>query len=244
MKSILLKLIEADVLRDEKWFRALRRFRLFRHIPFVEFALAAGSMAMDTAVKNSDIDVIVGAKCGRIFTARLFSVAFFGVFGWRRRKPHDALRAHGPENQDKICLNHFVTEKRYPLSSPYNEYWKRLYQTLVPIWGASATFQKIAAAKREWIGAEMDIEKALRDGDRRYLDIARPSLFKFLGEKILSGLLGDFFEHTAKRAQIRRIEKSIAQTSGYKPRMVYTDDELEFHPDTRRTENYFSKNLS
>ena len=90
-----LKHIEAEVMRDEKWFRALRKLRIFRHIPFVEFVLVAGSMAMDTANDNSDVDIIVGARFGRIFTARLATALTLGLFGWRRKKPHGHKKRAG-----------------------------------------------------------------------------------------------------------------------------------------------------
>ncbi|MEK9186408.1 MAG: hypothetical protein AAB885_02360 [Patescibacteria group bacterium] len=41
-----------------------------------------------------------------------------------------------------------------------------------------------------------------------------------------------------KRIQVKKIESGLAKQSGYKPRIVYTDQELEFHPDTRRIEDF------
>jgi predicted nucleotidyltransferase len=46
----------------------------------------AGSLATGNIQENSDFDVIVGVKRGRIFTARFFGVALFGLLGWRRKK--------------------------------------------------------------------------------------------------------------------------------------------------------------
>src|SRR3989338_3476442 len=108
---------QQQVLHDKKWIKFLRRTWLFKHIPFVDFALAAGSMATGNVRPESDFDVIIGARAGRIFTARFFCVIAFGFFGWRRAKLN-----HKESAADKICLNHFVTEKSYQLSGSRNTY--------------------------------------------------------------------------------------------------------------------------
>src|SRR3989338_9483980 len=81
---------QQQVLYDKKWIKFLKRTWLFRHIPFVEFAVAAGSLATGNVNPDSDFDVIIGARAGRIFTARFFSVLGFGIFGWRRGRLHGA----------------------------------------------------------------------------------------------------------------------------------------------------------
>ena len=43
--------------------------QLFQYVPF-DFVFAAGSMAMGTVRQDSDFDVLVGVRHGRIFTAR------------------------------------------------------------------------------------------------------------------------------------------------------------------------------
>src|SRR3989338_8362689 len=94
---------QQQVLYDKKWRKFLRRTWLFKYIPFVDFALAAGSMALGNVSPESDFDVIIGARPGRVFTTRFFCVVAFGVFGWRRTKLN-----HRESAADKICLNHFV----------------------------------------------------------------------------------------------------------------------------------------
>src|SRR3989338_347520 len=134
---------------DKKWIVFLRRSRLFRHIPFVEFALAAGSMALGNVRESSDFDVIVGARSGRIFTARFFAILFFGMRGWRRKKLH--IGEEKPkETRNKICLNHFVTEARFCLRPPHSPYWKTLYQNLVPLCGDREKITAFFKANESW----------------------------------------------------------------------------------------------
>lgn len=214
----------AQVLYDRKWKKFLRRARLFRHIPFVEFTFGAGSMAVGSVHKDSDFDVIVGARRGRIFTARFFAVIAFGFFGWRRKKlTHDEAAA------DKICLNHFVTESSCTLSPPHNASWLTLYARLVPLFGTVETMQAFFDANARWMGER-----------RRYSDDLRheyrtSSRVKQLFERICSGRAGDALERALKAGQVALIRRSLhAPEIGSAPRIKYTDDELEFHPDTRR----------
>lgn len=217
-----------DVLHDRKWRLLLRRAALFRHVPFVLGALAAGSMALGNVRESSDFDVLVIARKGRIFTARFFSILFFGARGWRRTKlSHDEMAA------DKICLNHFVTTEKMRLDPPYNVYWEELYRHLVPLYGARETINAFFAAN-DW----MNPLRLYRD-DLRHIAGA-PSGPRLLIEKFLAGKTGDWLERALKGFQVRRIERGLAASAGHNPRIRYGDTELEFHSDTRRIDQMVS----
>lgn len=233
---------QQQVLHDKKWIKFLRRTWLFRFIPFVEFALAAGSLATGNVHADSDFDVIIGARYGRIFTARFFSVLGFGLFGWRRKRLHGGAvymtdksnKTYKSETADKVCLNHFVTEKSYRLAEPHNAYWKNLYQNLVPVYGDPEKINSFFAANQDWMG------------ERVYTDDLRhkyrgPSFVEKIRECLLGGRLGDWLERRLKNFQVKRIERGLAESAGYKPRLIYTDAELEFHPHTKRIEEYLQQ---
>lgn len=215
-----------QVLYDKKWIIFLSRTWLFRHLPFVDFALAAGSMALGNVNPNSDFDVIIGVRRGRIFTTRAFAIMAFGIFGWRRKKMD-----HHETASDKICLNHFVTEKSYKLSPPHSSYWRALYKNLVPVYGDRRRIEEFFSANADWIGEKVDCAEDLRRFGRG------ASAFEKSIEFFLGGRFGDWVERILRTVQIRRIESGLAKNPpGYKPRIAYGDDELEFHPDTRRIE--------
>ena len=136
-----------EVLHDEKWVKFLKRAGLFRHLPFVDFVLGAGSLATGRVSPDSDFDVIVGVRQGRIFTARFFAILAFGFFGWRRRRlnHHEAAR-------DKVCLNHFVTPLAYRLPPPYSHSLRELYKNLVPVWGDMEKINAFFMANHLWLG--------------------------------------------------------------------------------------------
>jgi len=219
-----------QVLYDKKWEKFLKRAWPFRHIPFVDFVLAAGSLAYGNIRKESDFDVIVAARSGRIFTARFFCAAAFGLLGWRRKRlSHDETAA------DKVCLNHFVIPASYRLSPPHNVYWKNLYFNLVPVFGDPVRINEFFAVNGDWL----EEEKKYRD-DLRHLHKSSSRL-KIFFEEIFSGKFGDAIERFLKKIQVRRIERSLkSDAPGYKPRIIYSDRELEFHPDTKRIEIWYS----
>lgn len=216
---------------DKKWSKFQKRASLFNHLPFVDFVLGAGSMAMGTAKENSDFDVIVGVRPGRIFTARFLAVAIFTLRGWRRKNhiKEDKLSA-----KDKICLNHFVAPESYRLRPPHNEYWNKLYQSLVPLLGDREKITTFFNENCVWM-------KVLVLPDFAKWQKSKRTLTRVVLEFILKGKLGDAIESFLKNVQVKKIEKGIMHISGYKPRIVYSDTELEFHPDTRRIEEIIAR---
>lgn len=215
------------VLHDKKWFKFLSRAQLFRHLPFVEFVLGSGSMALGRVSPDSDFDVVVGVRRGRIFTARFLAVLVFGFLGWRRKRLH-----HDESASDKICLNHFMTPNAYRLAPPYTDSWRELYKKMVPIWGDQEKLNAFFTANGSWMG-----EERVCVDDMRF-DLRSESPIKNKLENMLSGALGDLVENWSRRFQLWKIRRSLAAGPvGYKPRLRYNDEELEFHPDRRKFEN-------
>ena len=213
---------ESDKVLEDKWRRLLRYRRFFRHIPFIEFVLVAGSMALGTVDKHSDLDVIVGARDGRIFTVRFLCVALFGLLRVRRRGID-----RGEKASNKLCFNHFVTPAKYTLSPPYNAYWIKLYQNLVPLFGKRNGIERFFKAN-DWA------KPGKVKNNSRWLQ-RDTSVVKKFSERMLGGRLGSALERFVKRYQVRRIERGVARGAlGFEPRFRYDDTELEFHMDTRR----------
>lgn len=226
------------MLCDIKWHALIKRTWLLRHIPFIEFAFGSGSLAVGNVDNESDFDLLIGARRGRIFTARFFATAYFGLFGWRRSKEHGNAQA-----ANKMCLNHFVTPATYRLQLPHNAYWEILYQRLVPVYGSEQNLQAFFDANSDWAG------QRVIGADERYRHHV-PSASKVLIEQLLAGSIGDWIERRLKSMQVRRIERGLHEAVGARtlhqmtvqgageaavvklpPLIVYTDEELEFHPD-------------
>ena len=207
----------------QKWEKFLRRVKPFRFVPFVEFVLAAGSLATGKVREGSDFDVMVGVRQGRIFIARFFAVVVFKIFGYHRRGID-----HKDDVSDKICLNHFVTKKRYKLNPPYTGTWTELYQSLVPVMGDENKISQFFEAN-DWMKPRRIYKR-----DERYIERDN-SLVKSFLEWILGGKLGDLLERL-KFIQIYQIKRGLDKTLGYKGRVFWSDDELEFHSDRSKFE--------
>jgi hypothetical protein len=215
------------VLHDMKWFVLLRRARVLRWIPFVRFALAAGSMATGVVSKDSDFDLILGVRFGRMFTARFLLITVLGALGWRRRN-----LSHGTSARDTLCLNHFVTERSYRLREPHNPYWQNLYRSLVPVYGERSVLEAFFAANEDWVGTGIGYREDLRHR------MEHPAGLTRIIERMLSGRFGDAAESWLRGPQLVRLRAKLLHLAGYKPRLVLSDEELELHLDTKRIEEY------
>jgi len=212
-------------LYDRKWSKFLRRVRLFKFVPFVEFVLVSGSLATGRVRESSDFDVLVGVRQGRIFTTRFLSVLIFELAGYRRRAADHSVGA-----PDKICLNHFVTPKRYRLNPPYDDSYEELYRSLAPVMGDEERIRQFFD-DNDWLKPPRTYQR-----DDRYVG-EDTSRFKKSMEFVLGGRLGGWLEKRLKTPQVKRIERGLEGALGHDGRIVYTDGELQFHPDRSKWVN-------
>lgn len=217
----------SEKLFDKKWAKFLKYRSIFSFIPFLDFVIASGSLALGKVNENSDFDVIIGARAGRIFTVRFFCFLFFEMLGIRRDKLDK-----GASFKDKICFNHFVTKNSYKLRPPHNLYWEELYQNLVPVFGKREVAESFLGANDFLIKGKINSFERFRVSGFNFL--------RFFLESILDGRFGDFIEKKLKGIQLARIEKTlVAYGTGFQPRLRYDDEELEFHPDNIKHKSYY-----
>jgi hypothetical protein len=202
-----------DILLDKKWKKVVRLANWFKFVPFINFAIINGSMALGTVTPKSDFDVLIGVRDGRIFTARYLALFLFSLLGVRRR---DDSEGSGP---DKLCFNHFVTEKSF--SKPSRNFYRcELYKTMVPIYGKKEEIVKFIKAN-EWSGLEINAVYNLR-----YKESGAEWL-KFILENILGSKLGNFLEKLLKSVAVHRLSAYVKKRA--RGRVNISDTELEFH---------------
>ena len=220
--------IEAMKESEEK----LKRLFLWRWVflltPFVKGAFVSGSVAGGWVREESDIDILVVVKGGRIWTARLFLTLFMSILGIRR---------HGNLIANQICLNHYINENslEIPLKSLYNAH---TYINLIPLVDRAGTFKRFFK-KNSWIQRYFWQKETL--GNRNeyiYQFPARQFLERFalldrgLDEVVCSGFLGDLFERGAKVIQLYLIRRNPL-TGKVGGRVQADDSQLEFHPESK-----------
>jgi len=207
-----------DVLRDEKWFKFLKQAKWFRYLPFIELVFGTGSMAVGNIKEDSDFDVLIRTRDGRIFTARFFSKIWFGILGLSRKPKHGRH-----EQKDKICLSHFFTKEVKDPGLPYDEERAVLHLYLIPLFGP----------KEKMINFFSELEKVEKkreyEEDLRHF-AEKGSFFKFFLENLFKGKLGDFVEKWLKWLQIKKIERNMRGIEIREGGIVrYTDKEIKFH---------------
>ena len=173
------KIYKEQSLLDKKWKKLLGLGRFFSYVPFIDFVLVGGSMALGNVSEKSDFDVLVGVRKGSIFTARYLALLIFSLLGARRLDDSEY------SSPDKFCFNHFVTEETYS-KPPYNYYRRELFRNSIPIYGDAGKIEKFL--KENGVGIA-----GLKILDHRYLG-SNKNLFAVILEKLFSGKLGDFVE--------------------------------------------------
>lgn len=204
-----------DLMVDLKWKRFLRKARWLRIIPFLEFAVASGSMAFGNATALSDFDLLVSVRPGKMFTARYAINFLFTLLGARRMSDlHDA-------DANKLCFNHFVTESTYT-KSPHNLYRQQLHKNIVPLVGSRRAISAFLKAN-QWSGTTESLAWDGRFFEKRTYPVKR--FFELL-------FAPRFWETRIFRPiALRRLERYV-ERKPHTGRVVLSDEELEFHFDT------------
>lgn len=191
-------------------------------VPFVRFVGLTGSLAYDTAKKDSDIDLFIITKYKRIWTCRFFAVALLTVFGLYRTGNLPKQRA------GKFCLNRYVTDE-YLLVNPQNRYHAQDYTQMLPLFDHGLVYKNFLK-KNQWM------EKYGYYPPRRAIALIQSagvlSTIRIILEWILSRTLGDWFEARVKSFQLKSIMKDNRVNrpgSG----LFVDDNELRFHPNPR-----------
>ena len=206
-------------IQKEKWRLLKKRARRFRRVPFLEFAIVSGSMALGSAAEYSDFDAVLGCRRGRIFTVRFFAHLIFTLGGAGRRAGDSKQKS-----KDKFCFAHFMTPAGYRLSGPHTFAWEEIYRNLVPVYGQTE-------AVEDFFRVNGWAERAITPLDWRWIPAGRSFLRSAL-ELLLGGFFGDGVEKILRFWQIRRINQSRkfpAFGLDHPNRLYVSDEELEFH---------------
>ena len=215
-------------LADWKWKKAKKIFQIMQITPFLKMVLVSGSLAMGNSKNESDIDLIITAKKGRIWTVRTFITLLTSVLGARR---------HRNVTKNKICLNHYITDEslKIPVESLYNA---PSYVHLINVYKSESDkkmFQKFQE-ENKWIKKYARNYKPSELGGFR--SIGKNKIFGLVSsffEIILSGKFGNYLEKKLSEIQSGRIKKDkLYKKSG--GRITIDDNQLEFHPNSREAD--------
>lgn len=223
--------MERNKLAELKWRKARRYLFWIQLLPFIEGVFVSGSLALGHANEESDLDILVIAKQGRVWMARLLVLLLYGLTGVRRRHGD----THAP---DKICPNHFITTAslHIPFPSLYNA---QTYLHLVPVyarqpelindfWEANGWINRFIHSAYSSLPLSPVISAGYPLGNYHQRAIAPSGFLSFMqktAEVFLERMrLAQALERFAKKIQARRINQDLPG------RVKVSDDQLEFHP--------------
>ncbi len=221
---------------------------LLIRLPFCRAVILNGSMASGKIKHTSDIDLLIIAKSGHIFTCRFFCTALLFILGQKRspdeNKPH----------RGKICTNYYLTTQfliiPHNRSEEINRYCAENYSRSILLCGDKKLFDKFIKMNEMWmkkynVNTSTDfvhrysqikvkkktknISNMLRSPEGATQSRQGYSLKPKFIEKILNGRFGNRVEQRLKKIQINMINRD-PRVKIYPDFIVANDRELRFHP--------------
>jgi len=199
--------------------RAKRAARALRWCPFIRMVGLNGSIVREQDTPKSDIDFLIIAKSGRLYTARCFATILVGLTGYRR---------HGHKVAGRICLNCYLSDKNPDvLPKDPRSYYKvaNAYRFLIALVDENQTAQSFFKINNWMKKYNISGENYQADLKQNYFNNF-PIKSRKTWEGILSGKFGDYLEEKLMKYQVKRI------MSGYKKgdETVATKEEIRLHP--------------
>lgn len=219
--------LEKQKLTDLKWRKLKHLIFLLQGFPFIKMVMVTGSLAFGNVKPESDFDILIFARAGRIWTVRFLTTLFFWMLG---------LRRSDKDTSDKICLNHYLSDDALEIKYR-NIYEVQAYARSLPVLENEPGFYQKFCAANNWIKDWLIFwpEKFINAdaGDiagQKKVKVSRFLNFKRrLSEKALGGKIGDWLEKILRKIQLWHIERHPLKDK-IGGRIVTTDKELEFHP--------------
>ncbi len=203
-----------------KWWRARVAAGIIRQLPFVRLVAVANTLADRSAGRDSDIDLFIVIKHGRLFLGRTLVTIAMQVAG---------LRRHGRKIANRICLSFFATTQHRDFRSialpPYDIYLAYWIRELRPVLDEADTFEDFGRANA-WVNHLLPH----RPGPvhtRRLSRMARAS------EWLLEHTLAVGLERRLARWQTGRISKR-PKNPDPDVQIIAEPDMLKFHEKDRR----------
>lgn len=213
--------IKRRKIADQKWKKFLKYCRWLVLAPYLRGVFAGGSMAINNTEEKSDFDVLIVTHLERLYTCRFFLWTISSLLGVRRKKWEKIA-------PDKLCFNHYITDDALFISheSLFNA---QSYINLKPALIDAELIDKFYASNL-WLSNYAYNFSVQKYFARRNIEPNRLFLiFAKFAEFLLNSRLGDVVEKFLRRLQQKKIKEDPAtyQSGG---RVVFTESELEFHP--------------
>lgn len=210
--------IRSEKISSTKLKRVRALARILSFVPFIRMVGVTGSLAMKNGDKESDWDLFVVLRAGRIWLGRTFLTGFLHMIGKRR---------HGAYHRDRACLNYYVSEDALEISTK-DLFSAHEYRFLIPIIGGEI-FRRFEF-KNRWI---LRFKPGFRSTELPPLWYARePGAAPFVRRFLESAFGFTFLESWLASWQKKKIARN-PKTRIFGGHIEATDRALIFLPEPR-----------
>lgn len=236
-------------LAEKRWRKARLILKIAASIPFLRGIFLSGSFTINNIRENSDIDLLLVTKEGRIWTTRFLISSFLSVLGQRR---------HGEKIEGRFCLNHYITKNflAMDICSLYNA---QTYASLIPV-GCHpeqspchpgldpGSHSRSIYQNNKWIdnflcNSPIEAKHHIRSCQTKEFYVFR--YLRLALEFLLQRSMGDIVERILRNVQKKYMKHNFGKNKE-KGRIVLSDTILEFHPASPEAKilDIFNKRMS
>jgi hypothetical protein len=122
-ENLVAERIRSEKISVSKLKRMRRLAQVLAFVPYLRMLGATGSLAMKKGTRESDWDMFVVLRSGKIWIGRTVLTGFLQLIGKRR---------HGKKVQDRACLNYFVTDDNLTIGTQ-DLFSAHEYRFLIPL---------------------------------------------------------------------------------------------------------------
>ncbi|HQL52948.1 MAG: hypothetical protein ACOXZY_03720 [Patescibacteria group bacterium] len=215
---------------EEKMKIAVRGIKKISQVPFVKAVFVCNTLGYGIVEEDSDIDVFIVIKKGRLFITRALVTLYLSFLRMRRTKK---------KIKNKICLSFYIADDSLNLEKTaikndiYLIYW---LSTLVPVYDPQ-NFYQIIIKNNQWLNKYLLNELNNYVPNNLWKVAESKKVIKNFFEKVWSGGYGEIIEKQAKEMQLAKMKMNLHSLQNEADtRVVISDEMLKFHENDRREE--------
>ncbi|OGZ35255.1 MAG: hypothetical protein A3D38_01725 [Candidatus Portnoybacteria bacterium RIFCSPHIGHO2_02_FULL_40_23] len=217
--------IERMKIADKKWKKIKKISKRLGFVPYLRMIGVTGSLTLNNTRPESDLDLLLITKPGRIWTSRFLATGLISLMGKKRRTGL---------TKDKICLNCYLTEQGLeikPEIKPHNLHAAYEYFRLLPLLEIKLGLFKDFQKANTWLKNNFFFLQGQKNNLRTIKADWRLTELRVLLEKLLNNKIGDFLEKKLGQWQKNKIAKKLILRPD--DQVVFTDYFLMFHPHSK-----------
>lgn len=216
---------------DRKFKRAMKIARIFKIVPWIKMIAVGNIIGTHNLKQESDIDLFIITEDKRIWLTRFFCAGLMKLLG---------LRPKEGKEQDKICLNFYVSTKAMDLkelmlqtdkgNDVYFIYW---LVGLAPVYDIGSVYKRFINANN-WVKEYLPNWSCLGRIKTEKQGDTDKGFFLFYHD-IVDLLLGGLEQNVGK-FQLKKMPSDLKEMMNKDTRVVVNDQILKLHVKDRREE--------